>query len=257
HHPGIDNKGPFLAMNPFSSRCCQHNHSQGWPYYIEHLVMATADNGLAVALYGACEAQVKVGNDKTIRLIEETNYPFEESVRFKIETREAVTFPVYLRIPTWTENASVKINGSSVDADLVNGKYVRIEREWKNNDEITLDLPMHLSQSVWKVNQDSRSIHYGPLTFSLKIKEDYERVSSTETAIGDSKWQKGADASKWPSYEIHPGSDWNYALVVDDEVPLEQNFEVIKKAWPADNFPFTVENAPIEIKARGKKVIGW
>ncbi|HBG42593.1 MAG TPA: hypothetical protein DDZ96_02580 [Porphyromonadaceae bacterium] len=257
HHPGIDNKGPFLAMNPFSSRCCQHNHSQGWPYYIEHLVMATADNGLAVALYGACEAQVKVGNDKTIRLIEETNYPFEESVRFKIETREAVTFPVYLRIPTWTENASVKINGSSVDADLVNGKYVRIERAWKNGDEITLDLPMHLSQSVWKVNQDSRSIHYGPLTFSLKIKEDYERVSSTETAIGDSKWQKGADASKWPSYEIHPGSDWNYALVVDDEVPLEQNFEVIKKAWPADNFPFTVENAPIEIKARGKKVIGW
>ena len=38
HHPGIDNRGPFLAMNPFSSRCCQHNHGQGWPYYIEHLV---------------------------------------------------------------------------------------------------------------------------------------------------------------------------------------------------------------------------
>ena len=32
HHPGIDNRGPFLAMNPFSSRCCQHNHAQGWPY---------------------------------------------------------------------------------------------------------------------------------------------------------------------------------------------------------------------------------
>ncbi len=26
HHPGIDNRGPFLSMNPFSSRCCQHNH---------------------------------------------------------------------------------------------------------------------------------------------------------------------------------------------------------------------------------------
>ena len=31
HHPGIDNRGPFLSMNPFSSRCCQHNHAQGWP----------------------------------------------------------------------------------------------------------------------------------------------------------------------------------------------------------------------------------
>jgi len=49
---------------------------------------------------------------------------------------------------------------------------------------------MKLTQSVWTVNQNSRSIHYGPLTFSLKIKENYKQVSSTETAIGDSKWQK-------------------------------------------------------------------
>src|SRR5690606_31037306 len=24
HSPGIENNGPFLMMNPFSSRCCQH-----------------------------------------------------------------------------------------------------------------------------------------------------------------------------------------------------------------------------------------
>ena len=47
HHPGLDNSGPFLAMNPFSSRCCQHNHGFGWPYYVEHLVLATPDNGVA------------------------------------------------------------------------------------------------------------------------------------------------------------------------------------------------------------------
>jgi DUF1680 family protein len=49
HHPGIDNRGPFLMMNPFSSRCCQHNHAQGWPYYAENLWMATPDDGLAAA----------------------------------------------------------------------------------------------------------------------------------------------------------------------------------------------------------------
>ena len=31
HKPGIDNAGPFLAMNPFSSRCCQHNHASHGP----------------------------------------------------------------------------------------------------------------------------------------------------------------------------------------------------------------------------------
>ena len=28
HKPGIDNAGPFLSMNPFTSRCCQNNHAQ-------------------------------------------------------------------------------------------------------------------------------------------------------------------------------------------------------------------------------------
>jgi hypothetical protein len=116
---------------------------------------------------------------------------------------------------------------------------------------------MKLSQSVWLVNQESRSIHYGPLSFSLKIKEDYKRVSSIETAIGDSKWQKNADPAKWPSYEIYPASDWNYGLVMDDSQPLEENFEVIKSAWPSGNQPFTVETVPLEIKAKGKKLIGW
>jgi hypothetical protein len=91
----------------------------------------------------------------------------------------------------------------------------------------------------------------------LKIKENYVKVGSVETAIGDSKWQKNADASKWPSFEIYPGSDWNYALVMDDSVPLEENFEVVKMSWPTDNFPFTVDSAPIEIKAKGKKISQW
>lgn len=257
HHPGIDNKGPFLAMNPFSSRCCQHNHGQGWPYFIEHLIMATPDNGIAAAIYGACNAEVKVADGKTIKITEETNYPFEESIRFTINSTGKAIFPLYLRIPSWTENPSVTINGEKVEMELQNGMYLRLERAWGKDDEVILNVPMKLSQSVWQVNQNSRSINYGPLTFSLKIRENYTTVSSTETAIGDSKWQKNADPAKWPTYEITPASDWNYALVIDDTLPLEQNFEVVRTTWPSDDHPFTVESTPIEIKARGKKVKGW
>jgi hypothetical protein len=258
HHPGIDNHGPFLSMNHFSSRCCQHNHGQAWPYFTEHLMLATPDNGVAVAIYGACVATVKVANGKTIEITQETNYPFEESIRFTIKhTEKSVTFPFYLRIPTWADNPSVEINGTPVNVNLEGGKYVRLERNWQKGDKVTLNVPMTLSQSVWHVNQGSRSINYGPLTFSLKIKENYEQVNSIETAIWDSKWQKKADPSKWPTYEIYPGSDWNYGLVIDDKVPLIENFEIVKKDWPTDNFPFTVNSVPLEIKAHGRKIIGW
>jgi hypothetical protein len=257
HHPGIDNNGPFLAMNPFSSRCCQHNHGQGWPYYIEHLVMATPDNGIAAAIFGACKASARVSDGKSVEIVEDSNYPFEESIRFTVNPSEKVSFPFYIRIPIWTENPTVSINGKPISVKLQPGKYLCLEREWKKGDRVVLEIPMKLSQSVWTVNQNSRSIHYGPLTFSLKIKENYKQVSSTETAIGDSKWQKNADAAKWPSYEIYPGSDWNYALVIDETQSLEKNFEVVKKKWPSNNYPFTVDNAPIEIKANGKKLLTW
>ena len=256
HHPGIDNSGPFLSMNPFSSRCCQHNHAQGWPYYAEHLVLATTDGGVATALYAACQATVKVGNGKEIRLHEQTNYPFEEAVSFTVESGEDVNFPFYLRIPAWADGATIKVNGKNVSVKAEAGKYVRLERIWKNGDKISLNFPMELSMRTWQANRNSVSVNYGPLTLSLKIKERYERKDSRATAIGDSKWQKGADASAWPTYEIYPDSPWNYALVLDKKSPLK-DLKVVRKTISADKFPFTLENVPLEVKAVGRRIPSW
>lgn len=257
HHPGIDNQGPFLAMNPFSSRCCQHNHAQGWPYYAEHLILATPDNGIASILYAACKAIVKVGKKgNEISIHEQTNYPFEESVKFTINTSEVVRFPFYLRIPSWTKNTRLFVNGELLSVNPNAGKYICVNREWKNNDCIEIKLPMKLSMSMWQVNKNSVSLNYGPLTMSLKIKENYVKKDSKITAIGDSQWQKDADASKWPTYEIYPKSPWNYSLVLDKNNPLK-NFRVVHKKWPINNYPFTQENVPIEIKAIGRKVPSW
>lgn len=251
HHPGIDNRGPFLAMNPFSSRCCQHNHGFGWPYYAEHLVLATPDNGLAAVLYSASTTSAKVGNGKQITLHQESNYPFEESIRFTIGTSEEVTFPLYLRIPSWCQEASISINGKSSLNKLTAGTYACIRREWKEGDKVELNLPMSYSTRQWQVNKNSVSINYGPLTLSLKIDEEYKRLDSRETAIWDSKWQEGADASQWPTYEIYPASSWNYALAVNSPITIERS------AWPSDNNPFTVASVPLKFKGKGRIVPEW
>ena len=67
-----------------------------------------------------------------------------------------------------------------------------------------MTLPMSLSMRTWQVNKDSVKCGlWGPLTLSLKIDEKYVEKDSRETAIGDSKWQKGADPKKWPTTEIY------------------------------------------------------
>ena len=257
HRPGIMNGGPFLMMNPFSSRCCQHNHGQGWPYLTENLWMATPDNGLAAVIYAPSEVDAKVADGKEIKITSETEYPFEEDLKFTIQTsEETVKFPFYLRIPSWTKSPSVSINGKEIEVRPEVGKYFRITRKWKDNDIIILHLPKEIRVKTWEKNKNSVSVDYGPLTFSLKIGEDYVKKESDKTAIGDSKWQEGVDKQNWPSYEIHPTTPWNYGLVLNKMSP-NTSFTVEKRDWPANNFPFTPENVPIVIKVKAKRIPQW
>ncbi|MGJ7031490.1 beta-L-arabinofuranosidase domain-containing protein [Niabella hirudinis] len=256
HHPGIDNRGPFLMMNPFSSRCCQHNHAQGWPYYAEHLFMATPDKGLAALLYAEAVVSARVGNGSLVQVKSTGKYPFDEKMNFVITTRSANRFPLYLRVPGWCTDAAVLINGKKSAQRFKPGSYIRIERTWKTGDKIELNLPMEIKVREWVKNKNSISVDRGPLTYSLKIKEQYIKADSKASAIGDSRWQESADPEKWPSYEIVPSSDWNYGLMYN-KGNKGSLFSITKKEWPGDNFPFTPEQVPIVLHARAKKIPGW
>jgi hypothetical protein len=256
HSPGIMNSGPFFMMNPFSSRCCQHNHGQGWPYYAENLWMATSDNGAFAALYAASKAKIRVGDGSEVIFKETTQYPFEEGVDIHLSMEKSVEFPLYLRIPEWCSQASVELNGERVSVSPEPGKVVLLERKWKNGDSIRLNFPMNIGIHRWEKNKNSVSVNYGPLTFSLKIEEQFIKEESDQTAIGDSKWQAGVDQAKWPSWTILPGSDWNYALILDDRHPSEY-FSLEKRAWPKDNYPFTLESVPLILKANGRQLSEW
>lgn len=254
HHPGVDNRGPFFSMNPFSSRCCQHNHAMGWPYYAQNLVLASADGGAALLTYSDCQAALLVNGGKKVTIDEQTRYPFDEDVLLTIGglgKKQTATFPLYLRIPAWAGDAHVQVNGQSVDCMTTEG-LLCISRTWKDGDRVQLHLPMHLSLRRWALNKNSVSVDYGPLTMSLLIKERREQVDSRATAIGDSHWQEGADASQWPTTEIYADSPWNYALV-----PCIKSMTVERMGWPEDNYPFAQASVPLRVKASGAPVPSW
>ncbi len=256
HHPGISNSGPFLMMNPFSSRCCQHNHAAGWVYFSENSWMATPDNGLAAQHYVEGEVRAQVGDGTHVRLVATPKYPFDEHVDIAVVTPRAVSFPLYLRIPRWCRTPALRVNGRAIPVDGRPGEYLRIARTWKSGDRVSLVLPMEVSVREWRRNKNSVSVDRGPITYSLDIAERAVRKSSTETTVSDARWQADADASKWPSFELHPESAWNYGLLLDDTEPA-RSFTVVKRPWPADGNPFTQANAPIELRARGRRIPSW
>ncbi len=238
--PGVENGGPMFEMNPNIHRCCQHNQGHGWPYFAEHLWLATADNGLAVAFYSENAVTAMVSNGEEVSITQKTHYPFEDQVEFIIDKANSVEFPLYLRIPKWCNKPVVMINGEEFDYGTLSS-YIRIEKTWTTGDIVSLTLPMKLQIHTWEANKNSVSVNYGPLTFSLDIKENYVKEGGTEA---------------WPAWEIYPASPWNYGLILDNDDPLK-SFTVSRKDYPSDNMPFTHEGAPIMIKAKGKRIPDW
>ncbi len=238
--PGIQNGGPMFHMDPNRHRCCQHNQGHGWPYYAEHLWLASSDNGLAAAFYSENSVQAKVGDGIKVMIDEKTNYPFDDKIVFSIHPDDPVRFPLYLRIPGWCKRPAVKINGEDFEFDQ--GKnLIKINKTWLAGDLVELSLPMELGLREWTANKNSVSVDYGPLSFSLKIAEDYRKEGGSE---------------KWPAWGIYPASNWNYGLLFDQS-NLNTSFKIVKKAFPENNMPFTHENNPIEIQTKGALIDNW
>ena len=242
HSPGVQNRGCMFAYNPHSYRCCQHNVSHGWPYYAEELWLATPDNGLCASLYAASEVEAKVGDGTTVKIAETTAYPFGDSITLTVRAPKAVRFPLYLRIPRWCEGATAKVNGKAVEAKAEPLAFLVIERTWQDGDKVELTLPMALRCRVWAKNHGAVSIDYGPLTFSLKIGEEWRRYGGTD---------------EWPALEVHPTTAWNYGLEIDPANPKAsvEIEPVVFKDTPAH--PFAQNAAPLVLRAKARKIPGW
>jgi hypothetical protein len=240
--PGIENGGEMLSYNPYSYRCCQHNVAHGWPYFAEHLWMATPDNGLAAIFYAAGQITARVRNGQRVTWKQQTRYPFEDTIRMTLGTPEPVQFPLYLRVPGWCNAPTLRVNGKKTPIHAEPRTFIAIDRKWKDGDTVELTLPMEMKLRYWTRNGNSVSLDRGPLTYSLKIGEKYVRYGGTDA---------------WPASEVYPTTPWNYGLVLDAGKPLREQFAVRERGWPKDNQPFEAEAAPTEIKAKARRIPNW
>lgn len=219
--------------------CCTVNMHQGWPKLVQSLWQATADNGLAALVYSASEVTAKVANGITVTFFEETNYPFEEIIRFRLKAGESVAFPLHLRVPGWCNKGTVTINGIKwIESE--GNKIVKIERSWDDGDIVTLEIPMKISTKGW--HEGAVSVERGPLVYALKINEDWKKVENND--------------KHGPYSEVHPASPWNYGLMVESLKRLEISQAFIIKPFDL-KYPWNIENTPVALKLQGKRLAEW
>lgn len=221
--------------------CCTSNMHQGWPKFVQNLWYGTASNGLAALVYSPCTVTTTVEGNKKVTIAEETNYPFDENIKFTVtfdRKHDTAEFPLYLRIPSWCNNASLKVNGKNVAVQRDQNSC--LNRIWRNGDIVELTLPMHIT--IERGFENSAWVERGPLVYALKMEENWNKVASTDF-YGS-------------YYEVTSTSDWNYALLGDNIYNPETGFKVIKNPVTS-NYPWNPENCPLELKTTATPVKEW
>ncbi|MCG8308896.1 MAG: glycoside hydrolase family 127 protein [Cytophagales bacterium] len=234
-HYGTDYVFGTLSGYP----CCTCNMHQSWPKYVQNLWYATADRGVAAFQYAPSKVTVKVGNDITATITQTTKYPFRETVDFNFELDKSGEFPFHLRIPSWTENAEIMINGESWKID-VEDQVAIIDRMWEDGDKVRIKMPMKMKVSQWF--DFAMSVERGPLVYALKIEEE-KRVKDRGDKFG-------------PFTEVFAKDKWSYALLSEDLENPETSYEVQELDWDG-SYPWNLQNTPIRIKARAVDFPEW
>lgn len=101
-----------------------------------------AKDGLYVNLFLNGTISACTPEDKPLSLRTATTYPSGSTVRMTLQLEENESFTLGIRIPAWSQKSSLSVNGETVC--VTPGEYARLDRTWKNGDEILLTLDMRV-----------------------------------------------------------------------------------------------------------------
>lgn len=130
---------------------------------VSKMALLSTERGFAYNLYADGIMRSKTPSGAKITFETKTSYPISGSVMIKIELDGSESFELLIRNPYWSKTTAISVNG---EAQAVNNGYIAIDREWKNGDEIEINLDMRtealypipyghdilMNKTVWGIN---------------------------------------------------------------------------------------------------------
>ena len=238
--------------------CCTANFNQGWPRFIQHMLHASSDGGLAVSSLGPVSATLPSGVSVNVT----GDYPFDDNVTIALAglPAGALTFPLYVRVPSWATAATLSVNGAApVSVGSANGTMLKVA--WGGADAgptASVTLFTNPAVRVAPAFNGALAVFRGALLYSLRLDENFVPTTS---APGESRAvdyvveQPGCDD---PNKSGCAGF-WNAALIVDDPAHPESAFRFSRVgAVPPVPFAAGLWGASnLELTAQVRQVQAW
>ena len=134
---------------------------RGYAAMASAAVTATAD-GANINLYLPGRFAVPVEDDLLIF----TMKPGAKSANIVVNCKQETEATIRLRIPTWSRNTEVTVNGSDNNAEVKNDR-ITFDRTWHNGDVITLSYEQTLN--VEEGHHQGKYILRGPVLMALPV----------------------------------------------------------------------------------------
>ncbi|WP_158792475.1 beta-L-arabinofuranosidase domain-containing protein [Granulicella sp. L60] len=102
-------------------------------------------------------------HDVAFKLEQSGDYPFADTITFNITASRPADLTLRLRIPAWSSNPRIDVNGQSVPVTATKG-FAIVSRTWKTGDVLTLTLPATLRlEPISLAHSETAALLYGPL----------------------------------------------------------------------------------------------
>ncbi|MEI6493315.1 MAG: beta-L-arabinofuranosidase domain-containing protein [Verrucomicrobiota bacterium] len=170
--------------------CCNGTGIENTARYNEGIYY-TGSNSLWVNLYIPSTVELP---SLGIRLKQETKFPADDRVAFTIGCGQPTDFSLLLRLPGWLAgSAGVSVNGKPLPAETIPaaGHYLKIQRSWKDGDQVELRLPMSLRVRPSMDDPKVVSFFYGPILLAGELGSSNMPASDLAT--------KQNQFSTWPT----------------------------------------------------------
>ncbi len=237
------NRSSMEVYSPcFNTACCPTQSVRIVPEYIRAMFMRDKDENLFLPAYGPCTVRYASKEGTRITILEDTNYPFDETITLRIKASAPWKRQLMLKIPSWCKMYHVKLNGADVKGSVNADGYFPVKNTW-NDDTLTVFFEM--TPNIVKVNdvyfekEPLRAVECGPLLFSFRFPENWTPVKGT------------------PVTPLPEGWFWYEASYVSKEKPVQPPFyslnlkelsggsAIVKKrsvsAYPWDDSPVKLE----------------
>ena len=269
--------GPMASGGSYQRKhsplCCTAALNRIVPWFVNHLWMATYDNGLAAVCYSPCTVKALVADRVPIVIECKTDYPFNETIDFSIRLPREAHFPLDFHIPGWCKAPQLIVNGTSINIQQNDKGFLRIQRMWKSGDNIQLQLPMtakvyrgrdaasgppydgaHRVTQVTIPDDSSTfgvpyaSVLFGPLLFALPIPD----VQDANTPDVTARWKFALNVQD-PQFAVERAAmpnKWNWPL----NAPLKLRSNAIEVDWNPDPKAPCLPSLPVSHKRSPEQI---